>query len=86
MLYSIIFLIIAEARDEYMAHYVDGNIGRCTWQSAYERRARLKDLDICQPQETPNSYLPPLDVSSKEAIQLGYMPQRGDFEKVAIKF
>ncbi|CAH1399415.1 unnamed protein product [Nezara viridula] len=70
-----------EVRDEYMAHYVDGNIGHCTWQPAYERRAKLKDLGIGQPQETPNSYLPPLDVSSKEAAQLGYMPQRGDFER-----
>lgn len=30
------------------------------------------------------SKLPPLDITPEEATQLGYMPQRDDFERVII--
>nr|BAN21213.1 unkown protein [Riptortus pedestris] len=70
-----------EVKEEYMFRYVEGSIGRCTWLPAYERRAKLKDLGTDLPVEESSSWVPPLDVTPEQATQLGYMPQRGDFER-----
>ncbi len=55
------------------------------WEPAYNLRPHLTDLTI--PDDGPlgpaaMAKLPPLDITPEEAVLLGYMPQRDDFEKV----
>ncbi|KAK7789179.1 hypothetical protein R5R35_006799 [Gryllus longicercus] len=73
-----------EAKEEYIARYMEGSIGRLTWPTAAQSRPNLED-------DTPSdngplsprvtSQLPPLDITREEAASLGYMPQRDDFER-----
>ncbi|KAG8233713.1 hypothetical protein J437_LFUL013833 [Ladona fulva] len=73
-----------EAKEEYTARFLEGSIGRLTWPAAATARPRL--TDVTEPDSGPlspshTSRLPPLDVTQEEATQLGYMPQRDDFER-----
>ncbi|XP_026272333.1 transcriptional adapter 2B isoform X2 [Frankliniella occidentalis] len=73
-----------EAREEYINRYLEGNIGKATWNSAANSRPLLTEISI--PDDGPLSpeqinKLPPLDITPDEAAQLGYMPLRDDFEK-----
>ncbi|XP_034941248.1 transcriptional adapter 2B isoform X2 [Chelonus insularis] len=74
-----------EAKDEYIARYLEGNIGKYTWPPAsfnYEPNLQdqtSSDHGPLSPDLT--SKLPPLDITPEEATQLGYMPQRDDFER-----
>ncbi|KAJ8674014.1 hypothetical protein QAD02_005276 [Eretmocerus hayati] len=73
-----------EAKEEYIARYLDGNIGKHTWPPTDTYTPNLSDQTISDhgplsPDLT--SRLPPLDISPDEAAQLGYMPQRDDFER-----
>lgn len=72
-----------EAKEEYVARYLEGNIGRLTWPASAGSRPTLSDTTA--PDSGPlapnvTARLPPLDASAEEAGQLGYMPQRDDFE------
>ncbi|XP_076637946.1 transcriptional adapter 2B isoform X3 [Colletes latitarsis] len=73
-----------EAKEEYIARYLDGNIGKHTWPPTESYRPNL--MDQTKSDHGPlspdlTSRLPPLDITPEEAAQLGYMPQRDDFER-----
>lgn len=77
--------IIAEAKEEYTARYLDGNIGKHTWPPTESYVPNLTDqtkTDHGPLSPDLTSRLPPLDITREEAAQLGYMPQRDDFERV----
>ncbi|XP_026668311.1 transcriptional adapter 2B isoform X1 [Ceratina calcarata] len=73
-----------EAKEEYIARYLEGNIGKHTWPPTESYRPNL--VDQTKSDHGPlspdlTSRLPPLDITPEEAAQLGYMPQRDDFER-----
>ncbi|XP_058790047.1 transcriptional adapter 2B [Phymastichus coffea] len=73
-----------EAKEEYVARYLDGNIGKFTWPSTETYTPNLTDAtnsDHGPLSPDLTSRLPPLDITTDEATQLGYMPQRDDFER-----
>lgn len=73
-----------EAEEEYVAHFLDGNIGKNTWPSALSLRPTLKDVtEPCEGKVYPYGR-PPIDVTKEEATLLGYMSQRDDFERVSL--
>ncbi|XP_066589963.1 transcriptional adapter 2B isoform X2 [Prorops nasuta] len=72
-----------EAKEEYIARYLDGNIGKHTWPSVEVYNPNITDQTTSDhgplsPDIT--SKLPPLDITPEEAAELGYMPQRDDFD------
>ncbi|XP_033217599.1 transcriptional adapter 2B isoform X1 [Belonocnema kinseyi] len=72
-----------EAKDEYIARYLEGNIGKHTWPPTESYKPNLTDQtssDHGPLSPDLTSRLPPLDITKEEAAQLGYMPQRDDFE------
>ncbi|XP_065347741.1 transcriptional adapter 2B isoform X1 [Cloeon dipterum] len=70
-----------EAEEEYVTHFLDGNIGKFTWPSALNFRPTLKDVtEPCEGKSYPFGG-PPLEITKEEATLLGYMPQRDDFER-----
>ncbi|XP_076233973.1 transcriptional adapter 2B isoform X1 [Calliopsis andreniformis] len=73
-----------EAKEEYIARYLDGNIGKHTWPPTDSYKPNLTDQtksDHGPLSPDLTSRLPPLDITPEEAAQLGYMPQRDDFER-----
>ncbi|XP_015586283.1 transcriptional adapter 2B isoform X2 [Cephus cinctus] len=73
-----------EAKEEYIARYLDGNIGKHTWPPTESYKPNLTDQtssDYGPLSPDLTSRLPPLDITPEEAAQLGYMPQRDDFER-----
>ncbi|XP_016987085.1 transcriptional adapter 2B isoform X1 [Drosophila rhopaloa] len=74
-----------DAKEEYVNKFVNGTIGRATWTPAQSQRPRLIDHtgdDDAGPLGTNAlASLPPLDINSDEAMQLGYMPNRDSFER-----
>lgn len=73
-----------EAKEEYIARYIEGSIGRLTWPAAASSRPNLSDQTNpdCGPLSPDlTARLPPLDISPDEAALLGYMPHRDDFER-----
>ncbi|XP_043271505.1 transcriptional adapter 2B [Venturia canescens] len=73
-----------EAKEEYIVRYLDGNIGKHTWPPIDSYKPNLVDQTTSDHGPlSPDliSRLPPLDVSPEEAAELGYMPQRDDFER-----
>ncbi|KMQ88565.1 transcriptional adapter 2b [Lasius niger] len=73
-----------EAKEEYIARYLNGNIGKHTWPSTESYKPNLTDQtksDHGPLSPDLTSRLPPLDITPEEATQLGYMPQRDDFER-----
>lgn len=73
-----------EAKEEYIARYLDGNIGKYTWPPTESYTPNLTDQtksDHGPLSPDLTSRLPPLDITPEEAAQLGYMPQRDDFER-----
>ncbi|XP_029676462.1 transcriptional adapter 2B isoform X1 [Formica exsecta] len=76
-----------EAKEEYIARYLNGNIGKHTWPPTESYVPNLTDQtksDHGPLSPDLTSKLPPLDITPEEATQLGYMPQRDDFERVII--
>jgi transcriptional adapter 2-beta len=87
-----------DTKKEFVERFIQGNIGVCTWDdknnneenNGFRRSMGLfpKPIDHTLPcDEGPLSpsltqRLPPLDISSDEMLQLGYMPFRDDYEKV----
>ncbi|XP_076289569.1 transcriptional adapter 2B isoform X4 [Lasioglossum baleicum] len=73
-----------EAKEEYIARYLDGTIGKHTWPPTESYKPNLTDQtksDHGPLSPDLTSRLPPLDITPEEAAQLGYMPQRDDFER-----
>ncbi|KAH8332762.1 hypothetical protein KR074_010407 [Drosophila pseudoananassae] len=74
-----------DAKEEYVNKFVNGTIGRATWTPAQSQRPRLIDHtgdDDAGPLGTSAlASLPPLDINTDEAMQLGYMPNRDSFER-----
>lgn len=72
-------------RDEYVARYLDGNIGKATWSEVANKRPVLND-DVPEDNgplsPAVTSRLPPLDATPEEAAQLNYMFHRDDYEMV----
>ncbi|EZA47770.1 transcriptional adapter 2B isoform X2 [Ooceraea biroi] len=73
-----------EAKEEYIARYLNGNIGKHTWPPTESYVPNVTDQTKSDhgPLSPDLTYrLPPLDITQEEAAQLGYMPQRDDFER-----
>ncbi|XP_041969912.1 transcriptional adapter 2B isoform X2 [Aricia agestis] len=73
-----------EAKDEYIARYLDGSIGRATWgnvESTSRPSLHCPDKDEGPLSPGTISRLPPLAVTADEAAQLGYMSNRDDYER-----
>lgn len=73
-----------DAKEEYINKYLLGSIGRHTWIPASQRRPQLIDHSV--EDDGPLGHeqtekLPPIDVTPEEAKQLGYMPNRNNFER-----
>ncbi|KAG6449957.1 hypothetical protein O3G_MSEX006339 [Manduca sexta] len=73
-----------EAKDEYITRYLEGTIGRATWgnvESTSRPSLHCADRDEGPLGPTAVSRLPGLAITNDEAAQLGYMPNRDDFER-----
>jgi len=74
-----------DAKEEYVNKFVNGTIGRHTWIPAQrDQRPTLVDHtseDTGPLGSTTLQRLPPLDITTEEAAQLGYMPNRDSFER-----
>lgn len=74
-----------DAKEEYVNKFLNGTIGRHTWQSSDSIRPYLVDHTIVNDSgplsQNLTQRLPPLNVTPEEASQLGYMPNRDDFER-----
>lgn len=75
-----------DAKEEYISKFLNGTIGRHTWGPQFENRPVLKDYT--HPMDTSQitkasivaDKVPALDILPEEAQQLGYLPNREDFE------
>ena len=71
-----------QAKEEYTKHYIQGLMGKHTWKE----ELRGYQIDHTQAADrgplspTLTGKLPPIHVSGQEALLLGYMPLRDDFE------
>ena len=69
-------------KEEYIKHYIHGIVGKHTWKEELRGYAtdhtQASDLGPLSP--TLTGKLPPIAVSRHEALLLGYMPHRDDFE------
>lgn len=71
-----------EVKEEYITHYIHGLVGKHTWKE----ELRGYQIDHTQAADrgplspTLTGKLPPIAVSGQEALLLGYMPHRDDFE------
>jgi len=71
-----------EAKEEYLRNYIHGLVGKHTWKE----ELRGYQIDHTQAADrgplspTLTGKLPPIAVSGQEALLLGYMPHRDDFE------
>ncbi|XP_018567590.1 transcriptional adapter 2B [Anoplophora glabripennis] len=73
-----------EVKEEYIARYLDGNIGKATWAQLTNHRPVLVDHvpnDDGPLSPSVTSRLPPLEASLEEARLLGYKPHRDDYER-----
>ncbi len=71
------------AKEEYIKHFIHGLVGKHTWRE--ELRGFAVDHTVTTADRGPLSptltgKLPPISVGSQEALLLGYMPHRDDFE------
>lgn len=74
-----------DAKEEYISKFLHGTIGRHTWGPEFENRPILKDhthaSDTTQITRMSSAdKMPVLDILTEEAQQLGYLPNREDFE------
>lgn len=78
-------MYFSEVKEEYIARYLDGNIGKATLASVTANQLTLTDHvseDDGPLSPSVTSRLPPLDVTLEEARLLGYKPHRDDYERV----
>ena len=74
-----------QAKEEYIKHYIHGLVGKHTWKEelrgyAVDHTQREGAVDRGPLSPTLTGKLPPIAVSGQEALLLGYMPHRDDFE------
>lgn len=75
-----------DAKEEYINKFLSGTVGRHTWQLESDQRPILVDhtagddltLDELQVEKFSEASL---DITGEQAAQLGYMPNRDDFER-----
>ena len=71
-----------QAKEEYIKQYIHGLVGKYTWRE--ELRGQQTDhtqaADRGPLSPTLTGKLPPINVGRQEAMLLGYMPHRDDFE------
>ena len=71
-----------EVKEEFITHYIHGLVGKHTWKE----ELRGYQIDHTQAADrgplspTLTGKLPPISLSNQEALLLGYMPHRDDFE------
>lgn len=73
-----------DAKDEYIAKYLNGCIGRHTWAHALENWPKLVDHTVADRgplSQLLTQRLQPIEVTDEEATQLLYMPNRNDFDR-----
>nr|CAG4650937.1 EOG090X058A [Simocephalus serrulatus] len=80
-----------KSKDHYCERFVTGTIGKLTWLGLpngllASGESRLTAIDHTCPDNAPlspsiTSRLPPLAIQPEETLELGYMPQRDDFER-----
>ena len=85
---------LPESKEHYCDRFVTGTIGKSTWQGLpngllASGESRLTAIDHTCPDNAPlspsiTSRLPPLAIQPEETLELGYMPQRDDFERVLL--
>ena len=72
-----------QAKEEYIKHYIHGIVGKHTWKEELRGYAvdhtQASDRGPLSP--TLTGKLPPISVNRQEALLLGYMPHRDDFEE-----
>ena len=71
-----------EAKEEYLRNYIHGLVGKHTWKEELRGNQidHTKAADRGPLSPTLTGKLPPIAVSGQEALLLGYMPHRDDFE------
>ncbi len=72
-----------QAKEEYIRHYIHGLVGKHTWREdlrGYAVDHTQQEADRGPLSPTLTGKLPPIAVSGQEALLLGYMPHRDDFE------
>ncbi len=72
-----------QCKEEYIKHYIHGLVGKHTWREelrgyAVDHTQKCADRGPLSP--TLTGKLPPISVGGQEALLLGYMPHRDDFE------
>lgn len=78
-------ILIAEAKEEYVKKFVQGTLGHITWNNVQEKVQCPQDhtsVDEGPLSPSLTQKLAPLDIQPDEMGQLGYMPNRDDYEKV----
>uniref|UniRef100_A0A8D8PXQ3 Transcriptional adapter 2B n=1 Tax=Cacopsylla melanoneura TaxID=428564 RepID=A0A8D8PXQ3_9HEMI len=73
-----------EAREEYISRFLEGTIGKVTWEDSLKSN-QVKIIDMTdQLSEGPLATLPrgggQIHIAQEKANQIGYMPLRDDFE------
>lgn len=75
-----------DAKEEYVTKFLKGTIGRHTWQVDADHKSNLVDHTLEWEasnikSELPQEQKPFHDITLEESAQLGYMPNRDDFER-----
>jgi transcriptional adapter 2-beta len=70
------------AKEEYIKHFIHGLVGKHTWKENLRGFAvdHTQSADAGPLSPTLTGKLPPINVNFQEALLLGYMPHRDDFE------
>ena len=68
------------AKDEYIRQYIHGLVGKHTWREDLRGYAVDHTQDRGPLSPTLTGKLPPINVGRQEALLLGYMPHRDDYE------
>ena len=71
-----------QVKERYIKCFINGPLGRHTWREESRGHAvdHTQDTDRGPLSPTLTSKLPPINIAPTEALLLGYMPNRDDFE------
>ena len=71
-----------QVKERYIKCFINGPLGRHTWREEARGHAvdHTQDTDRGPLSPTLTSKLPPINIAPTEALLLGYMPNRDDFE------
>lgn len=72
-----------QVKEEYIKHYIHGLVGKHTWQEELRGYAvdHTQAADRGPLSPTLTGKLPPINVNNQEALLLGYLPHRDDYEE-----